>query len=64
MIRVTDYIAQTLNVEVKRTLVEILADQIFETEEDDMENDPDVLAEVAEARKAYQIGDYQTIYRR
>jgi hypothetical protein len=50
-----------LNVEVKRKLLEILEDQIFEAEEDSMENDPEVLAEVEEARKAYQIGDYQTI---
>jgi hypothetical protein len=50
-----------LNVEVKRKLLEILEDQIFEAEEDSMENDPQVLAEVEEARKAYQIGDYQTI---
>ena len=51
----------SLNVEVKRKLMEILEDQIFEAEEDVMENDPEVLAEVEEARKAYQIGDYQTI---
>lgn len=50
-----------LNVEVRRKLLEILEDQIFEAEEDSMENDPQVLAEVEEARKAYQIGDYQTI---
>jgi hypothetical protein len=50
-----------LNVEVKRKLLEILEDQIFEAEEDSMENDPQMLAEVEEARKAYQIGDYQTI---
>jgi hypothetical protein len=51
----------SLNVEVKRKLMEILEDQIFEAEEDVMENDPEVLAEVEEARKAYQIGNYQTI---
>ncbi|QGZ91287.1 hypothetical protein [Microcystis aeruginosa] len=51
----------SLNVEGKRKLLEILEDQIFEAEEDSMENDPQVLAEVEEARKAYQIGDYQTI---
>lgn len=51
----------SLNVEGKRKLLEILEDQIFEAEEDSMENDPQVLAEVEEARKAYQIGNYQTI---
>jgi len=51
----------SLNVEGKRKLLEILEDQVFEAEEDSMENDPEVLAEVEEARKAYQIGDYQTI---
>ncbi|GCL58664.1 hypothetical protein NIES3807_18330 [Microcystis aeruginosa NIES-3807] len=51
----------TLDLGVKRKLMEIIEDQIFESEEESMENDPDVLAEVEEARKAYQIGDYQTI---
>ncbi|NCR39975.1 MAG: hypothetical protein GPJ21_08920 [Microcystis aeruginosa W13-11] len=50
-----------LDLGVKRKLMEIIEDQIFEAEEDVMENDPEVLAEVEEARKAYQIGDYQTI---
>jgi hypothetical protein len=51
----------TLDLGVKRKLLEIIEDQIFESEEESMENDPEVLAEVEEARKAYQIGDYQTI---
>jgi hypothetical protein len=50
----------SLNAENKRQLIEILEDQLFEAEEE-MENHPEVLAEVAEARKAYQAGDYQTI---
>ena len=50
-----------LDLGVKRKLMEIIEDQIFESEEESMENDPEVLAEVEEARKAYQIGDYQTI---
>ena len=50
----------SLNLEDKHKLQEILEDQIFEAEEG-MENDPEVLAEVEEARKAYQAGDYQTI---
>jgi hypothetical protein len=51
----------TLDLENKRHLLEILEDKIFETEEDEMENSPEVLAEVEESRKAYQTGDYQTI---
>ena len=51
----------TLDLGVKRKLMEIIEDQIFESEEESMENDPEVLAEVEEARKAYQIGDYQTL---
>lgn len=51
----------TLDLGVKRKLMEIIEAQIFESEEESMENDPEVLAEVEEARKAYQIGDYQTI---
>jgi Zn-dependent M16 (insulinase) family peptidase len=51
----------TLALENKQKLLEILEDQIFDAEEDKMENSPEVLAEVAEARKAYQAGDYQTL---
>jgi hypothetical protein len=54
----------TLDLENKQKLLEILEileDQIFDAEEDKMENSPEVLAEVAEARKAYQAGDYQTL---
>jgi regulator of replication initiation timing len=50
----------SLDLEAKLQLREILEDQIFEAEED-MENDPDVLAEVEEARKEYQAGNYRTI---
>jgi Zn-dependent M16 (insulinase) family peptidase len=51
----------TLDLENKQKLLEIIEDQIFDAEEDKMENSPEVLAEVAEARKAYQAGDYQTL---
>lgn len=51
----------SLDLEAKLQLREILEDQIFEAEEDLMENDSDVLAEVEEARKEYQAGNYQTI---
>ncbi|NJL23113.1 MAG: hypothetical protein HC895_23485 [Leptolyngbyaceae cyanobacterium SM1_3_5] len=50
----------SLDLKDKHKLREILEDQIFEAEED-LENDPEVLAEVEEARNAYQAGDYQTI---
>jgi len=36
----------TLDLGVKRKLMEIIEDQIFESEEESMENDPEVLAEV------------------
>ncbi|GAP98430.1 hypothetical protein [Leptolyngbya sp. NIES-2104] len=50
----------SLSLEDKRKLADILEDAIFETEED-LENDPEVLAEVEEARKDYREGNYQTI---
>jgi uncharacterized protein with ParB-like and HNH nuclease domain len=50
----------SLDLEEKQQLQEIIEQQIFE-EEDEMEQNPQVLAEIAEARKAYQDGDYQTI---
>ncbi|PZD70385.1 hypothetical protein C1752_13692 [Acaryochloris thomasi RCC1774] len=40
---------------------DILKDQVFEAEEEAMENEPDVVAEVSDARHAYETGDYQTI---
>lgn len=52
---------ESLDLEDKLKLREILDDQIFEAEEDQMENDPAVLAEVETARKEYQTGDYQTL---
>lgn len=52
----------SLNLEEKRQLLEILEEHIFAAEEDLMEQDPQVLAEIEEARKAYHDGDYQTIH--
>jgi Zn-dependent M16 (insulinase) family peptidase len=52
----------TLDLENKQQLLEILEEQIFDAEEDEMENSPEVLAEVEESRKAYQAGDYQTSF--
>jgi hypothetical protein len=51
----------SLDLGQKHQLLEILEDQLFEAEEDLIEQDPQVAAEIEEARKAYQIGDYQTI---
>jgi hypothetical protein len=48
---------RSLSLEDKQKLVDILEDAIFEAEED-LENDPAVLAEVEEARKDYQEGSY------
>lgn len=45
----------------KRQILEILEDQLFELEEDLIETDPQIIAEVTEAKNAYQNGDYQTI---
>ncbi len=51
----------SLDIEKKRQLLEVLEDLVFEAEEDLIEKDPQVLAEIEEARKAYQKGDYQSI---
>ncbi len=50
----------SLDLEEKQQLQEIIEQQIFE-EEDEMEQNPQILAEIVEARKAYQDGEYQTI---
>lgn len=51
----------SLSLERQRQLLDILEDQVFDAEEDAMENDPEVIAEVTAARHAYEIGDYQTV---
>lgn len=51
----------SLSLEQKRELVDILEEQMIETEEDLAEQNPQVVAEIAEARKAYKEGDYKTI---
>ena len=53
----------SLGVEEKRRLWEILESEIGQIEEDLLESDPTVKAEIEEARLAYQTGDYQTIDR-
>ncbi len=51
----------SLGLEEKRKLLDLLEEQIAEAEEDLLEQDPTVQAEVEEARRAYRAGEYQTI---
>ncbi|MDJ0658265.1 MAG: hypothetical protein QNJ42_02120 [Crocosphaera sp.] len=51
---------KSLDLEQQQQLLEILEDQLFEAEEE-WENSPDIIAEVEEAKKAYQTGDYLTL---
>jgi hypothetical protein len=51
----------SLSLTEKRQIQEIIEQQIFEAEEDAIEQDPQVLAEILAAHQAYQNGDYQTI---
>jgi hypothetical protein len=51
----------SLDLEQKHQILGILEDRLFEAEEDAIEQDPLVAAEIDEAQKEYQIVDYQTI---
>jgi len=51
----------SLNLQEKHKLLEFLEEQLLEDEEDLIEQNPQIMSEVAESRKAYQNGDYQTI---
>ncbi|MDJ0679105.1 MAG: hypothetical protein QNJ18_04495 [Xenococcaceae cyanobacterium MO_167.B52] len=51
---------QSLSLEDQHKLLEILEDRIFEAEEE-WENSPEIIAEVEEARKDYEAGDYVTL---
>jgi len=51
----------SLGLEEKLTLLGLLEAQIADAEDDLLEQDPMVLAEVAEARRAYRAGEYQTL---
>jgi hypothetical protein len=51
----------SLDLAEKRQLLEMLEDQLFEAEEESIEQDPNVLAEIEEARNAVKAGDYQTL---
>ena len=44
----------------QQELREILEEQLFESEES-WENSPEIKAEIAEAKNAYQHGEYQTL---
>ena len=51
----------SLNLEEKHQILEFLEEQLLEDEEDLIEQNPQTISEIAEARQAYQNGDYQTI---
>lgn len=51
----------SLGLEEKRRLWQLLDEEIAQAEEDLLEQDPTVQAEIQSARVAYQTGDYQTI---
>ncbi|MFM8295637.1 MAG: hypothetical protein ACKN9E_13970 [Microcystaceae cyanobacterium] len=44
----------------QQQLLKLLEEQMFESEEA-WENSPEIVAEIQEARQAYQAGDYQTL---
>jgi hypothetical protein len=48
----------SLNLEEKHQLLEFLEEQLLEDEEDLIEQNPQIISEIAEARQAYQNGDY------
>ena len=51
----------SLNLQEKHKLLELLEEQLLENEEDLIEQNSQIISEIAEARQAYQNGDYQTI---
>lgn len=44
----------------QQQLLKLLEEQIFESEEA-WEDSPEIVAEIQQARQAYQAGDYQTL---
>ena len=56
----TDAVAE-LSLEDKRRLFELLYEQIEQADEDALEQDPAVRAEIEQALKDYEAGDYLTI---
>jgi len=53
----------TLAIEDEIQLLQLLETEIAQLEEDRLEEDPTVLAEIEASRTAYQAGDYQTLDR-
>jgi hypothetical protein len=51
-------VVSSLNKADKHKLLEILEEELFE--EDDLENDPQLVADIAAARAEYASGDYLT----
>ncbi len=56
----TDAVAE-LSLEDKRRLLELLYEQIEQAEEEALEQDPAVRAEIEQALKDFEAGDYLTI---
>ncbi|MFB2837698.1 hypothetical protein [Floridanema evergladense] len=54
-------VISSLNLEDKRKLWQMLDEEISQAEEDLLEEDPTVVAEIEAARIAYKNGDYQSI---
>jgi hypothetical protein len=52
---------EKLDMQEKIRLWEILDEQLFQAEEELLEQDPIIKSEIQEARNAYQAGDYITI---
>ncbi len=50
-----------LSLDEKYRLWELLEEQIVEAEEEGLEQDPSVQAEIEAAREEYRVGDYETI---
>jgi hypothetical protein len=52
----------SLSLEEKQKILEFLQADLIDEEDDDLiEENPQIMKEVADARKAYQNGEYQTI---
>jgi hypothetical protein len=51
----------SLGIDEKRRLWQLLEEEIAEAEADLLEEEPSVQAEIESARAAYEAGDYQTI---
>lgn len=52
---------KVINLEEKRKLWQILDEQIVEAEDNLLEEDPNIQAEIEEARTAYKVGDCITL---